>query len=52
MRYEIHMLIRRIVMLFVGKDCDSCKYYNGKFGSDCCFKCEHSYHASEFEKEK
>lgn len=52
MKYGMVVFIRRKVMLIRGKSCDTCQNYNGRFGKDCCFRCEHSYSASGYKKVK
>lgn len=42
MIYEIRMLLRKVFMMASLRDCDKCQYYDGVFGTDCCFQCEHS----------
>lgn len=52
MKYEIHMFLRRLYMQVTGKNCETCIYYDGRFGEDCCFKCEHSIGAVEYKRRK
>lgn len=50
MKYEIRMLLRKVFMMAFLGDCDKCQYYDGVFGSDCCFQCEHSITAICFRR--
>lgn len=50
MRYEIMMLLKRLCMRFSKRDCDTCRHYDGKFGDDCYFECEHSIKAIGYER--
>lgn len=50
MRYELHMSLRKLYMKFFKKSCDSCKHYDGRFGEDCCFRCERSIKAVGYDR--
>lgn len=50
MKYEIRMLLRKVFMVVSLRDCDKCQYYDGVFGSDRCFQCEHSITAICFRR--
>lgn len=48
--YDVHMLLRKIIMTVMGKNCGTCQNYDGIFGNDHCFDCEHSLDAKEYVK--
>lgn len=50
MRYQMHMMLRKIYMGVLRKDCCTCKHFDGRFGEDCCFRCEHSIRAVEYDR--
>lgn len=50
MKYDLHMLLRKIIMRWTGKRCDACRHYDGRFGDDTCFTCERSIKAVEYER--
>ncbi|MFR3727686.1 hypothetical protein [Lacrimispora sp.] len=50
MKYNLHMLLRKIVMRWTGKRYGSCKHYDGRFGDNTCFACERSIKAVGYER--
>ena len=50
MKYDLHMFLRKIVMWWTEKSCDTCKHYNGRFGDNTCFTCERSIKAVGYER--
>lgn len=52
MRYKPHMIFRKLYMSVTGKNCDTCRHYDGRFGDDDCFQCEHSIRAVEYERRR
>jgi len=51
MRYEVHRFIRKIIMRIIWKNCITCTHYDRKFGQDCCFECERSVKAVNYDRE-
>lgn len=52
MRFDVFSLIRRIFMLCKRMNCDTCIHYDGRYGDDSCFNCEHSIMAVEYERRR
>lgn len=51
MPYDMHMIVRSLIMAAQKKSCSTCKNYDGKrYGNDNCFKCLLSLEASEYER--
>ena len=50
MKYDLHMLLRKIVIRWTEKHCASCLHYDGRFGDDACFTCEQNIKAVGYER--
>lgn len=50
MSYNLHRLLQKIIMWWIGKNCETCKHYDGSFGDDTCFNCERSIKAVGYER--
>ena len=50
MKYDLYILLRKIIMWWTRKSCGTCKYYDGRFGDDTCFPCELSVKAVGYER--
>lgn len=52
MKYELYILLRKIHMRVFQKNCSTCIHYDGRFGEDCCFECERSIRAVNYERSR
>lgn len=50
LKYDLHMLLRKVVMRLAGISCGTCRHYDGSFGDDTCFPCEQSIKAVGYER--
>ncbi|WP_164473108.1 hypothetical protein [Clostridium sp. E02] len=50
MKYDLHMFLRKIITWLSGKNCGTCRHYDGRFGDESCFSCERSIKAVEYER--
>lgn len=50
-KYHLIKLIRGLFVLASGRKCDTCRHYDGRFGEDCCFRCERSIRAVDYDRE-
>lgn len=50
MRYKLHMFLLKLYIGISRKSCDTCKHYDGRFGDDCCFRCERSIKVVEHDR--
>ncbi len=49
MNYEIRCFLRKVITTILRRRCKTCIYYDGRFGVDCCFECEKSITAVNYE---
>lgn len=50
-KYHLIKNLRRLYVRLSGRDCDTCRHYDGRFGEDCCFRCERSVKAVNYDRE-
>jgi hypothetical protein len=50
MGYNLHMFLRKITIWWTGRNCGTCKHYDGRLGDDTCFLCERSVKAVGYER--
>ena len=50
-KYHLIKNLRQLYAWLSGRDCDTCQHYDGRFGEDCCFRCERSIKAVNYDRE-
>ena len=50
-KYHLIKNLRRLYVRLSGRNCDTCRHYDGRFGEDCCFQCERNIKAVNYDRE-